>query len=240
MQLNVYGKGITFPPDIPGPRTASSPAWHGRINPPRRPPSLFITNRACCTPGSMRWTPPGSKSCIDCRHSRFRRLTGNDPHPRQAILACGLGNAAACRLLIAGLRHLQARRQVRPDPETVSTATLPQDTGPGYSGMHHSAPGRHPRVITGSQAVGMAGGIPTASPAAWSAGPVSSIIRVGATVRTPAAGGWPAQRDPVLRGRWIRGANVGYTFCHNRLSNAYVSQEFALHSHYRGDVLRGR
>src|SRR5882762_791370 len=86
-----------------------------------------------------------------------QRLAGDHAHARAPVLAQAFGNLARGNLLVARPRHLQFRRQVHPDLESVHSAAFVADVARGHFGMHDAGACGHPLHVARAKHAAMAG-----------------------------------------------------------------------------------
>src|SRR5712691_11366999 len=86
-----------------------------------------------------------------------QRLAGDHAHARAPVLAHAFRNLARGNLLVARPRHLQFRRQVHPDLESVHSAAFVADVARGHFGMHDAGTCGHPLHVARAKHAAMAG-----------------------------------------------------------------------------------
>src|SRR5712691_3088728 len=86
-----------------------------------------------------------------------QRLAGDHAHARAPVLAQAFRNLARGNLLVARPRHLQFRRQVHPDLESVHSAAFVADVARGHFGMHDAGTCGHPLHVARAKHAAMAG-----------------------------------------------------------------------------------
>src|SRR6266849_827798 len=89
--------------------------------------------------------------------SRAQRLARDHAHARAPVLAQAFRNLARGNLLVARPRHLQFRRQVHPDLDSVHSATFLADVARGHFGMHDAGTRGHPLHVARAKHAAMAG-----------------------------------------------------------------------------------